>query len=140
MGMHLVVGVDGSEHSRRALDLARDMARKMDGALTLVSTYEMPTFPIQDYGLTAERVRQQELERIHDMLLSLAEEMRDVPVTTVLETGDPAEVLCRLAVERGADLVVVGSRGLGRFRAMLVGSVSRRVVEMSSKPVLVVRE
>jgi nucleotide-binding universal stress UspA family protein len=60
-------------------------------------------------------------------------------VERVIEHGDAGEALCRLAADRAADVVVVGSRGHGRFRRALLGSVSTHVVNNAPCPVLVVR-
>jgi nucleotide-binding universal stress UspA family protein len=59
-----------------------------------------------------------------------------VTVTPILREGQPADVLCEEAA--GADLLVVGSRGLGGFRGLLVGSVSQQCVHHSPCPVVVV--
>ena len=61
------------------------------------------------------------------------------PCRTALHYGVPAEVICDLATELSADLVVVGSRGLGRLDRLLLGSVSTSVVQRAPCPVLVVR-
>jgi nucleotide-binding universal stress UspA family protein len=53
--------------------------------------------------------------------------------------GGPGHVICKEAEEYGADLIVVGCRGLGRTSSLLLGSVSQHVLHLSDKPVLVVR-
>lgn len=64
---------------------------------------------------------------------------RDVPTATTLRAGPPAEVADAVAVERGAELIVVGSRGLGEITGALMGSVARALTRGATKPVLVVR-
>jgi nucleotide-binding universal stress UspA family protein len=64
---------------------------------------------------------------------------RDVPTTTALRTGSPADVAELVALERGAELVVLGSRGLGQWSGTLLGSVSRTIARNGVMPVLVVR-
>jgi len=60
-------------------------------------------------------------------------------VDTRVETGDCAETILAVAEEIGADMIVVGSRGLGRLRGMLVGSVSQKIIQHAHCSVLVVR-
>jgi len=87
------------------------------------------------------------LARVHDAvgerLLESArhqcEEAGVKRVHTAKEAGDAASAIMRVAVERGADLVVVGSRGLSDLKGMLLGSVSRKVIHMCECPCLTVR-
>jgi nucleotide-binding universal stress UspA family protein len=60
-------------------------------------------------------------------------------VNQIIESGAPAETICAQAEERNADLVVVGSRGMGAVGRWLLGSVSDRVVHLSKRPVVVAR-
>jgi nucleotide-binding universal stress UspA family protein len=61
-----------------------------------------------------------------------------IPVTASVEAGQPGQRLCALASERGADLLVVGSRGHTELKVLLLGSVSNQVVRGAPCPVLVV--
>ena len=57
-----------------------------------------------------------------------------------IENGDPVDVICRCAQETDADLVIVGSRGLGNVGALVLGSVSEKVVRKSTRTVMVVKD
>lgn len=64
---------------------------------------------------------------------------RDVPTTTAMRSGPPAEVAEAVAIERASELIVVGSRGLGQWSGTLMGSVARTLAREALTPVLVVR-
>jgi len=144
----IVVGVDGSEHSRRALGWALHEAAQRRVPLTVVSVRQAPVHPATDIywavpdlpgdgrGGEAEREAAGRLQEFVDKVASeTAENVAEITVTAIL--GDPAEELIRAS--RDADLLVVGSRGSGGFSRLLVGSVSSKVVHHAACPVVVVR-
>ncbi|MFO7776888.1 MAG: universal stress protein [Nitriliruptoraceae bacterium] len=137
MTARIVVGLDSSEESIRALRWALDEARLRDAELELVHAYPTPelvalpavvTLPSDDElrGAAGEVISEQ-LERIGGA--------GDVPVTKTVRSGGAAAVLCEVA--QGADLLVVGARGLGGFRGLLLGSVTHQVMAHSPCPVVV---
>jgi nucleotide-binding universal stress UspA family protein len=133
----VVVGVDGSEHAVRAVRRAADEARLRGASLEVVhASPEVVTVPDPVLGPPIQR---DELraggEEIVDRLLS-GIDLHDLQVERIVDIGQPARVLCDVA--RGADVLVVGSRGLGGFRGLLVGSVTHQVVAHAPCPVLVV--
>jgi nucleotide-binding universal stress UspA family protein len=132
---HVVVGVDGSRHSRAALDLAFSDADLHGVPLLVVVAWnpapgvELPPLVDEDGLREAARTR---LERI---LVPLRERYPQVDARTRLEAGAPREVL--LNASSGARLLVVGSRGLGGIRGLMLGSVSHALVHHASCPVAV---
>jgi nucleotide-binding universal stress UspA family protein len=136
----IVVGVDGSEHSSRAVRWAVDEARLRGADLQLVhavSRHEVPAYP------TAAGPSATDLEeagrRLLDQTMDEVERTVDtgsVRVERTADTGSPAKRLCRAA--EGADLLVMGARGLGGFRGLLLGSVTQQVVAHAPCPVVVV--
>jgi len=86
------------------------------------------------------------LARVHDavgerLLANARQECEEAGakrVQTVKEAGDPARAIVRVAAERGADLVVLGTRGLSDLKGMLLGSVSHRVIQLAKCPCLTV--
>lgn len=118
----IVVGVDGSEPSRKALRWALAQARRQNAAVEAVTGWEFPAtsswipVPAQDL----EAAARQALADAVDQERPAAPE---VPLNTRIVHGHPAQVLIDTA--NGADLLVVGSRGLGSFTGTLLGSVSR---------------
>jgi nucleotide-binding universal stress UspA family protein len=135
----IVVGIDGSETGRLAAGWASDEARLRGDQLRLVSAWSIPatTFLAGETGTTEDLAA--ELAQGAEEALSAAS--REVDPRLVVETtaveGQAANVLLEAA--DGADLLVLGSRGLGGFRGLLLGSVSQQCVAHASCPVVVVR-
>ena len=131
----VVVGVDGSESSLRAVDWATDEARYRDAQLRVVHV-RLLEHQVMENPLLANEVHresailQSALERAH--LRS-----REVVVNTFTLDPPTAEALIQGSV--GAELLVVGSRGLNRIQEILLGSVSRECVVGAHCSVLVVR-
>lgn len=133
----IVVGIDGSELSRRALLLAADEARLRGATLEVVHVAPVPfdlSAPLMAPQPTTSQLRAQTLELIDESLGDL--EAGDLAVERVALIGNAASELCDVA--RGADLLVLGARGYGGFRGLLVGSVTQQVVAHAPCPVLVV--
>jgi nucleotide-binding universal stress UspA family protein len=139
----IVVGVDGSETSRHALRWAADEARSHGSQLHVVHAWEVPT-PAVAVGVGPGR-RAARTEGQHDEASKLVadvvrDELGEAPpgdVRTSIGRGTAAGVL--LDAARDADLLVVGSRGLGGFRGLLLGSVSSKMASHAPCPVVIVR-
>ncbi|TMA23407.1 MAG: universal stress protein [Deltaproteobacteria bacterium] len=139
----IVVGIDGSDESSLALQKAADIAHAMHAELKIV--YVVPRHPPP--GPAAYAISDEERRDLgeHDhaaALLAQAERTCRRPgldVITETETGAVAETLADLADEGRADLVVVGHRGHGAVRRALLGSVADRLMQICTRPVLVVR-
>jgi len=140
--MTVVVGVDGSEGSRRALRWAATEAAARNDALELVHVWERPQ-AYAPLGLGAYPIDPEPIEEAaKDFLGRLVAEARElapgIEVRGQLVEGAPASALLEAA--RTADLLVVGSRGHGGFTALLLGSVSQQVVHHAPCPVVIVPE
>lgn len=137
----IVVGIDSSADSARALRWALEEAVLRDAELDLVHAYPTPeivALPAMVTLPTDDELRAGAQE-IVDRALADVGGPGDVPVTTTLRAGGSARVLCEVA--EGAELLVVGARGLGGFRGLLLGSVSQQVVAHAPCPVVItVRE
>lgn len=135
---HIVVGVDGSSVSRGALDIAYELASVERKPLAVVHAWGTAGI-YQDfltYPARLDLAEEHELS-VAESVAGYAERYPDVLVTQHQEEEDPARALVMASEE--ADLVVLGSRGRGDVASVLLGSVSRFVVEHASCPVLVVR-
>ena|ERR1700722_17509832 len=133
----IVVGVDGSGHSANALRWAIDEARLRDARVRVI--YAFPAL-VSLAGSTASEYYPQvekEAERVLDEALADLPADAQGRLERVLVPGNPAKVLIE-ASNDGA-MLVVGSRGRGGFRGMLLGSVSHHCVQHSRCPVVVVR-
>ena len=133
----IVVGIDGSESSERALDWAVTEAARRDAPLHLVTAWMFPMAPGYAFTATVPQVREaaaEACERAGDEVRRRAPQLR-VSTQTVQQTPGPALV----AASEGADLLVVGSRGLGGFEGLVMGSVSQYCARHASCSVVVVR-
>jgi nucleotide-binding universal stress UspA family protein len=132
-----VVGVDGSDSSQAALRWALRQAKLAGGQVEAVIAWHYPVeFGWDLPGIDADfaGTAQEVLTGAVKAAVSLEP---DVTVLSQVVEGYPAEVLVRAA--KGADLLVVGSRGHGGFTSALIGSVSLHCVLHAHCPVLVVR-
>ena len=151
----ILVPLDGSEHSLKALDKAVQIAKRFGGKITLVNVYSVsvqplllpeptvagvPTMPV----LTAA-----EITRIGESARSVgrrilddgAEKAKEEEVKTekILVEGHAVQEIVKLAKEGDFGLIVIGARGLSKIREILLGSVSDGVIHHASCPVLVVK-
>jgi nucleotide-binding universal stress UspA family protein len=139
--MHtIVVGVDGSEAGGKALRFAIEEARIRGGEVKAVSAWHVPAV-VYEVGWTAAPIDLAEFPKLaQESLEKTLEEAgvaaAGVTVTPVVREGQPADILCEEA--EGADLLVVGSRGLGGFRGLLLGSVSQQCANHAPCPVVII--
>ncbi|HEX6149748.1 universal stress protein [Nocardioides sp.] len=122
----LVVGVDGSQHSERALRWAADQALLEQRGLTVVHAV-----PASEAAPDAAR------DVIARARVEVARRAPEVDVAEAVCVADPREAL--IEASRKASLVVLGSRGRGRLRSVLLGSVSAAVAQHAACPVVVHR-
>jgi nucleotide-binding universal stress UspA family protein len=138
----ILVGVDGSKESRAAAAWAANLATAMGSQLIVASVADSPV------ALAApelvQRASEWQAEAAKDaaaVAKQIASEVArsGLTVETIVEQGAPAETLAELAKAGDVDLVVVGHRGRNALSRVLMGSVADRLVQICSKPVLVVR-
>ena len=135
----IVVGVDGSRHAARAMLCATDFAGRV-GAEVVV-THAVETLQPIDPGAHAPEVDPRpELDARTDLVEEWATPLRQlgVPYRVRVVEGDPRAALLEVAEEEEADGVVVGSRGRGPVRTLLLGSVAASVAQYSTTPVTIV--
>jgi nucleotide-binding universal stress UspA family protein len=135
----ILVAIDGSPEASKALETASQLARQLGAALKIV--YVVP--PIEP---AFELAQFQSFQMAHEEygvgLLASCEKRSELPagrVSTALLRGRVAETLSDLADREQADLVVVGSRGLGAIGRTLLGSVSDRLAHICKRPVMIAR-
>jgi nucleotide-binding universal stress UspA family protein len=137
----IVVGVDGSPESREALRWALDEARLRDATVRAVHAWGNPYLltpgfgPAEDFQLPALHEGAEKL--LSSAVAEVAGEKPDVEIEEVAAEGPAGSVLMEQA--KGADLLVVGSRGHGGFVGLLLGSVSQQCAQHAPCPVLIVR-
>jgi nucleotide-binding universal stress UspA family protein len=139
-----LLATDGSEEAALAAHAAIDLSGRAGAKLHVVHTWQdlrPPTLPAMAMDEYSQAYEQYEREA-RELLEEQAQRLRSAGGTvagTHLKKGRPAEEIAYLAQELEADLVVVGSRGLGLVKRLVVGSVSERVVQLDPCPTLVVR-
>ncbi len=138
----IIVGFDGSDHSRRALEWAIREAATRQASLTVLTVNQavagygggQVAYPgDQDLSSQAREAVQKETD---SALEQAGPASRPPSVTVQAVTGLPAEALLQAAA--GADMLVVGSRGVGGFKRLLLGSVSSQVTYHACCPVVVI--
>jgi nucleotide-binding universal stress UspA family protein len=134
----IAVGTDGSGTATEAVRVAADLARRYDAQLVLVSAS-------QDSGKRDRGGADVELQwavstsaQLREILARTEADLRreGIDCSTLVDEGDPADVLVRLATECGADLLVIGNKGMHR---RVLGSVPKTVTHNAPCSVLVVK-
>ena len=136
----IVVGVDGSEGSERALRFAFEEARLRGAAIRAVAVWHIPAAAysggfapvIPDVSTFEQAAR----ERLDASVARMQEEAAGLEIELVVAEGQPAEILVEQSA--GAELLVVGSRGLGGFRELLLGSVGHQCAHHATCPLVIV--
>lgn len=134
----ILVGVDRSPASLAALAVAADLAQVLRGSLSVVEAFEFePPFPLAVGGTGANRSDPLPTAAVvEDLVRGIRED--GIAVEVVIRSGDPAATLLQVADDIDADLVVVGSRGVGDPADPLLDSVARTVAARGRRPTLVV--
>ncbi len=165
----ILVALDGSAHSDKALDLAADLADKYQADLILVhvlsaaplsdaerhmaaveyadeltsrmESWRQPTSggpmvsgheALMRYGDLARRFRELIGERLMSAAASRLEGRHPRSIKKILEHGDPAETILKLAADHEVDAIVMGSRGVSDIKGLLMGSVSHKIAHLAT--------
>ena len=139
----IVVGIDGSEQGWSALTKAAELARATAAGLQVVHVSPPVTslFGAADYQLAAPAWIETQETFSRGLLREAVARVKDfgVEVEPINRIGTPAEVIAELAQSAEVTMAVVGHRGRNLASRLLVGSVADRLVQISPKPVLVIR-
>jgi nucleotide-binding universal stress UspA family protein len=139
---HILVAIDGSEHSRRAARFAHDLAQQIGARITLLFVLEPPRMLplgfLDSAAIAPPHTDAKSIESVQRLLEQLAADLPKAQVEKQVEMGEPADTIVAVSQQLGVDLIVVGSRGLSRGGKWLMGSVSDRVVQHAGRPVTVV--
>lgn len=165
---NILIAYDGSEGSVKALKLGIDMMRRLDTNITVLQVLEekmtgapissrqpevMPVggFGLQGMNMYANNVKERvptdrppqatnydpTEESFREIRELLAQERVEAPVEVMF--GDPAKSICKFAETNNHDLIIIGSRGLGGLKKLILGSVSDKVTNSATCPVLVAK-
>jgi nucleotide-binding universal stress UspA family protein len=144
----VLVAVDGSENSLRALSFALDIAEKYAASVLIVNVFQFPALyaspddPLVYSGSRAAFIK--DLRRVQEETLAKAvdEAKRLKPgleVAGELKEGEPAAQIVEAAKEGGFDVIVVGHRGLSRLSEVFLGGVSERIAHQALCAVVIVK-
>jgi len=136
----ILPAVDGSEHGYKAARTAADLARTMKSErLRIVVVFEKIPAYLGEPNL--QKAIDTRLVEAQEILQKAVEIVGDVPAEVHTEwiEGDAAESIIEVARTRNSDVIVMGSRGLGRLAGLVLGSTSQKVVSHAPCPVLIVR-
>jgi nucleotide-binding universal stress UspA family protein len=137
---NILVAVDFSETSDRAVEAAVELAQRFDGRITILHAYEIPALGFPDGVLVASS---EVVARISSAgqtaLQALAERHHGkIPIETKLKTGVAYETVNEVAEEMNADVIVIGTHGRRGIARALLGSVAENVIRTATRPVLVI--
>jgi len=151
MNRYLILcATDGSDAAQKAIEFAAELAREKLGELLVLHVQQTHGSELMTQGL-------KELERVEDIRVTEADMLRGEAeriaaegaryaqecgaprVQSLVAEGDPARRIVETAKERGAGLIVVGSRGLGDLQGLLLGSVSHKVAHLAPCTCVIVR-
>ncbi|MGC9170551.1 MAG: universal stress protein [Thermoproteus sp.] len=141
MFKRILVAYDGSQHARRALEVAIDLAKKYGAKIYVAEVVDTATILGLSMGPVPPDIIDSMREKAKaDLADAKAKaEAEGVQAETAMLEGDPATAIVEYADKIGADLIVTGSRGLSSIKRVFLGSVSTGVVTHAKKPVLVVK-
>jgi nucleotide-binding universal stress UspA family protein len=144
----IVVGVDGSEESRAALDWAVEEGRLRQAPVLAIHAWEVPMVPAPT-GLVPPSVevvgdltelREDAASLVERMVREIAGEAADVDIRPLTVEDKPVSALLDAAERNDAQMIVVGSRGHGGFVSLLIGSTSDQVARHATCPVVIHRQ
>src|SRR5436853_6382047 len=138
----IAVGTDGSDTAKKAVDFAMDMAERYGAKLVIASAYK----PVSEDRLRKEQTDAPEeiqwsinpSEDVDETLRAVEEEAKErgLKYASEARNGDPADVLCDIAEDQNADIIVVGNKGMQR---RILGSVPNSVAHKAPCSVMVVK-
>jgi len=153
----ILLATDGSEHSSRTVEETIKLAVPLKAEVTVISVVE--SIPVSYYykaGVTFDEMDRDSIVKLKKSLEDAEKNLQDAAmkvlenaersfrekglgIKTMLKKGHPADVICKAAEEGAYDLVVIGSRGLGEIKGLLLGSVSNKVAHCVKTNVLIVK-
>jgi nucleotide-binding universal stress UspA family protein len=141
----ILVGVDGSPSSTKALSWAAEIASKWDALLLIISVIP-PLTPLVYMGAAPmyieeyDRVSRIAKQKIIDEAVKFVRgKSPDLKVETRISKGRPSEIIQQTVREENVDLIVLGSKGIGGVTGWFLGSTSSKVVNVCEKPVLIIK-
>lgn len=135
----IMLGADGSEHSKHAARYAVDLAKAFNAKIIIVSTYRGQTIVTED---PAHQYTMKEMRRRATHIQAWYRELmvkNEVDYEALLLDGPAAQAISDAAVREKADIIVIGSRGLSNIMGMIIGSTAHILLHVAPCPVLAIR-
>jgi nucleotide-binding universal stress UspA family protein len=136
---NILVAVDGSKHSDAAFDVATNIAQKYGSQLSVLHVFQGGTGAGTLVSSTDEDVNRSIGQQVLNSYEETAKEMGLQNVDILLQEGDAAKRIMETANEIKCGLLILGSRGRGGFKDLLLGSVSHKVTSHADCPVLITK-
>lgn len=134
---HVLVAVDGSSRSEQTIEMTLDLAGRYGSTVTVLHVREYERYEGSDVdmgpNISAEQLVDDVVKRFAAAGVTTTGEVRRV------SSGDTPEQIVEVAEKAGADLIVLGSRGMSEWKSLLLGGVASKVVAQATCPVLLVR-
>lgn len=138
---HILVATDFSETAAHALDLAVELARKLDAQLHLLHVLGIPDLGVPELGVALTSVTMDSMvASAQKQLDALTAARPAVKIEALLRTGDARTEILRVATQVGAELIVLGTHGRRGLSRALLGSVAEYVLRHGHCPVLITRQ
>ena len=137
----ILVPVDGSDNSYKALEAALILSEKLGSNISVVNVMEqVPITHIESEKLLSELLEayKKENQEILSKCSDIAQQ-KGITIKTVLLQGNPAPVILDYSKKENFDLVIMGSRGMGKFKELILGSVSSKIVHHSPCAIMIIR-
>jgi nucleotide-binding universal stress UspA family protein len=135
----ILVAADNSEYASRAFDYAAKLSRLTGARISIVHVISPPVAAEGISFAELAELQKKEGEQLLAKLKVRAEMQFGIKAEGILEKGNPSKVILTTAKDTGADLIVVGSSGIGGVKELLLGSVSHTVSNHATCPVLIVK-
>ncbi len=136
----MLLAYDGSEPSKHALEVATDLAKKIGAKIYLLYVVDVSA-ATELFGEYSGKIAEELMEKAKGILKEAVEKIREkgVEVEEIVEAGTPAEKIVEVAKKKNVYMIVMGAHGYSGIKRLLIGSVSEKVIRMSDRPVLVVK-
>jgi nucleotide-binding universal stress UspA family protein len=142
IGKVILVAVDSSEYANSVSKESARLSLEMKADVIILSVVPVPAIPAEEGEIDEDYLKEQELEleELHRRLIdTYFTKDSGLLVESKILHGDPADKIVKHADEVDADLIVIGTRGRGKFASILLGSVSEKVAHHSKRSVLIVK-
>ncbi len=136
----ILLPVDGSKHSKKAMENATSLSAAMDAEIVLLYvTGAIPQFIKGKPRDEAEKSQKEEADLVLAPYHAFLDDNKVQYTTLVVPSAKAGKSICQVASDKGCDVIIMGSRGLGEWEGAMLGSVTHRVLAQCTIPVLVVR-